>query len=276
VSDDKLQKLSDLKAIEERAVPAAAARARLRELVEDGDASVRGPAVALSGSFPGDAGLVGRVLEISRTDGEAEVRVRGLEALAEVLQAGELAGAELAGYDPAPDLGEPSAELYRDARGRLLAALEAGVEERAAALIGLAPLAGRLDVVGRAIRSDLQGDASARAVALAATGHSGASDRWAEAILAGLGDGDDRVARAAALAAGRSELSRAVPELERLLREGPALVRAGAATALGRLRGAAALAELLAVAERDSEDTVREAARLALADLKLLSEGGAE
>ena len=263
----RLHKLGDLKAIEERVVLGEQAVARLRSLLEDPDAEVRGPATALSGRFPAADDLIERVLEVSREDASPEVRLEALEALAAVVAAGELAGAERADYAPDPTLDEPSAPVYAAAKRRLLAGLDAEAE-RGHALLGLAPLADRLEPAQAAIDRALGGTSAERRQALRAIGRSG-SRRWREAVADALDDGSAQVACEAALAAARVGLRDLRPRLEALLARGPAQARVGAARALGRLAGRDAAATLLGAAEREQDEAVRLAARHALADLGL-------
>ncbi len=85
------------------------------------------------------------------------------------------------------------------------------------------------------------------------------------ALVAGLGDGDERVRRASAIALGKVEPPGAEEALVAAVRrEGSASVRRALIEALGKVGGDAARAVIAAEAERGDPDVARERARAAL------------
>lgn len=273
----RMEKLSELTSIREQALAAAAAHARLAELLEDPDAEVRAAAAGAVGSYPGQAGLVRRALALAREDAASEVRRAASLALGQVVREGDLARADAPGYAPDAEAGEPDAGLFARARALLLETLEAGggEDERLAAMEALAHLADHPAVVA-AIEGAAAGERALRRAALRAMGWSGDAVRWRAEVLRGLEAPEADVVMAAAWAAGQAGVREATPKLMALLGRASAPgsdagVARRAAEALGRTGGAEAAQALLVAAASAPDEDVRQAAQDALEELEVLA-----
>ena len=268
--DDPDARVAELGSIAEGHVARPEAIRRLRALSADPEPGVRAHAARASADYLDDEELAGRVLALAGPDEPPLVRAAALEALGAVLRAGDLAGAWAPGYAPEPQAGEPAAELVQRALEAVRAAF-AGDEPQArlGALPGLAACRGHEPAVEAAIEAAWAApDLTERALAVRCMGRTGAAARWGAQVRRALDAREPEVRLAAVEAAGAAELREALPRLLELLQaeREPEPLRVAAAGALAAF-GAAGAAALLARAEEDPLEEVRDAARAALAEL---------
>jgi len=252
------EKLAEVAAIAELAAPPDDARARLLELLSDGDAEVRAGATSAALSCASDPAVTRRVLALV-ADLSPAVRAGALRALGAVVAEAELLEGGSLALEPA---------LAARARDAVLAAAQdeaASDAVRAGGLEGTGPLVGRPEVA-KLITEQLGSTRELlRRAAVHAAGRSGDGARFGAAVVKALDDDAREVALSAITAAGALRLTEArAPLLERLL--GDDLAAASrAADALGRLGGAGVERTLeKAATSEEVDDDVRSAAREAL------------
>lgn len=252
------EKLAEVAAIAELAAPPEDARARLLELLSDGDVEVRAGATSAAVNCASDPAVTRRVLALLG-DASPAVRAGALRALGAVVAEAELLEGGALALEPG---------LAAGARDAVLTAAQdaaAPDEVRAGGLEGTGPLVGRPEVA-KLITDQLGSTREPlRRAAVLAAGRSGDGARFGAAVVKALDDAAREVALTAITAAGALRLTEArAPLLERLL--GDDLAAASrAADALGRLGGAGVERTLEKAATSDEvDDDVRAAARQAL------------
>jgi len=269
----KPEKMAEIDSIRSHERDAEEARARLMELLDDPDEEVRAEAAAAVWEHSEAPDLVERALELSTKDLSPRVRAKAMTALGRVLYEGSVAGADEKSYQPDPLLGEPSAEVFKKVRDHLLsiAGDEARpLDERRFALEGLGFLGDDPRIASLVESFWKRTEPAAKLSAVFAMGRSG-DPRFGTTVLSALGSPDPELRLQAIWAAGESELANARDVLVSLARTAKSRdERLASIEALARLGGEAVAQVLLALAERDQDPEVREAAATGLEELALL------
>ncbi len=269
----KPEKIAEIDSIRGHELDPEEAHERLAELLGDEDPDVRAEAAAAVWEHSDNVGLVGRALELSTKDASPRVRAKCLTALGRVLYEGSLAGADESSYQPDAFLGEPSAETFKTVRAHLVAVAsddKRTLDERRFALEGLGFLGDDAAIAALIESFWKRSEPAARLSAVFAMGRSG-HPRFGSTIQEALGSSDAELKLQAIWAAGEAEIQGARDPLAGIAqRSRDREERFAAIEALARLGGETTAQVLLALAERDQDPEIREAAATGLEELALL------
>ena len=269
----KPEKIAEIDSIRGHELDPEEAHERLAELLGDEDPDVRAEAAAAVWEHSDDGGLVERALELSTKDASPRVRAKCLTALGRVLYEGSLAGADEASYQPDAFLGEPTAETFKKVRAHLVGVAsddKRTLDERRFALEGLGFLGDDAAIAALIESFWKRSEPAARLSAVFAMGRSG-HPRFGATIQEALGSSDAELKLQAIWAAGEAEIQGARDPLAGIAqRSRDREERFAAIEALARLGGETTAQVLLALAERDQDPEIREAAATGLEELALL------